>query len=87
MAIERPRGLLLACLRAAGRQVYPVNPMAVARYRDRHSVSGRKSDKGDALEELTDAGIREDTLERKARERDRAVEMLQSIELDSDEDD
>ena len=28
--------------------VYPVNPMAVARYRDRHSVAGRKSDKGDA---------------------------------------
>ena len=31
-----------------GRRVYPVNPMAVARYRDRHSVAGRKSDKGDA---------------------------------------
>jgi transposase len=37
----------VACLRA-GRRVYPVNPMAVARYRDRHSVAGRKSDKGDA---------------------------------------
>jgi transposase len=49
VAIETPRGLLVACLRAAGRQVYPVNPMAVARYRDRHSVAGRKSDKGDAL--------------------------------------
>src|SRR5690348_7543192 len=48
-AIETPRGLLVACLRAAGRQVYPVNPMAVARYRDRHSVSGRKSDHGDSL--------------------------------------
>src|SRR5690349_10951551 len=48
VAIETPRGLLVACLRAAGRQVYPVNPMAVARYRDRHSVAGRKSDKGDA---------------------------------------
>jgi transposase len=49
VAIETPRGLLVACLRAAGRQVYPVNPMAVARYRDRHSVSGGKSDPGDAL--------------------------------------
>ncbi len=48
VAIETPRGLLVACLRAAGRPVYPVNPMAVARYRDRHSVAGRKSDKGDA---------------------------------------
>jgi Transposase len=44
VAIETPRGLLVACLRAAGRPVYPVNPMAVARYRDRHSVAGRKSD-------------------------------------------
>jgi transposase len=48
VAIETPRGLLTACLRATGRKVYPVNPMAVARYRDRHSVAGRKSDKGDA---------------------------------------
>jgi transposase len=47
-AIETPRGLLAACLRATGRPVYPVNPMSVARYRDRHSVAGRKSDKGDA---------------------------------------
>jgi len=49
VAIETPRGLLVACLRATGRAVYPVNPMAVARYRDRHSVSGKKSDHGDAV--------------------------------------
>jgi transposase len=49
VAIETPRGLLTACLRATGRQVYPVNPMATARYRDRHSVAGRKSDHGDAV--------------------------------------
>jgi transposase len=48
-AIETPRGLLVACLRATGRQVYPVNPMAVARYRDRHSIAGRKPDHGDAV--------------------------------------
>ena len=49
VAIETPRGLLVAGLRATGRPVYPVNPMAVARYRDRHSVAGRKSDHGDAV--------------------------------------
>ena len=49
VAIETPRGLLTACLRATGRKVYPVNPMAVARYRDRHSIAGRKSDHGDAV--------------------------------------
>ena len=49
VAIETPRGLLIACLRATGRPVYPINPMAVARYRDRHSVAGRKSDHGDAV--------------------------------------
>ena len=49
VAIETPRGLLVACLRATGRKVYPINPMAVARYRDRHSVAGRKSDHGDSF--------------------------------------
>ncbi len=49
VAIETPRGLLTACLRATGRSVYPINPMAVSRYRDRHSVAGRKSDHGDAV--------------------------------------
>src|SRR6516162_5974692 len=49
VAIETPRGLLTACLRATGRAVYPINPMAVARYRDRHSVAGKKSDHGDSV--------------------------------------
>ena len=49
VAIETPRGLLTACLRATGRKVYPINPMAVSRYRDRHSAAGRKSDHGDAV--------------------------------------
>ena len=49
VAIETPRGLLVACLRVTGRPVYPVNPMAVARYRDRHSVAGKKSDHGDSF--------------------------------------
>ena len=49
VAIETPRGLLVACLRATGRPVCPVNPMSVARYRDRHSVAGKKSDHGDSV--------------------------------------
>ncbi|MFC9916799.1 IS110 family transposase [Streptomyces sp. NPDC059862] len=49
IAIETSRGLLVACLRASGRRVYAINPMAVARYRDRHVVSGKKSDRQDAV--------------------------------------
>ena len=49
VAIETPRGLLAACLRATGRKVYPINPMAVARYRDRHSIARGKSDTGDSI--------------------------------------
>jgi transposase len=49
VAIETPRGLLVAVLRAAGRPVYPINPLAVARYRERTSVSGKKSDHADAM--------------------------------------
>lgn len=48
IGIETDRGLWVHALAAAGYQVYAVNPMAVARYRDRHSVSGAKSDAGDA---------------------------------------
>jgi hypothetical protein len=49
VAIETSRGLLVACLRATGRPVFAINPMAVSRYRDRHTVARRKSDAGDAL--------------------------------------
>lgn len=49
VAIETPRGLLVAALRAAGRPIYPINPLAVARYRQRTSVSGKKSDHVDAM--------------------------------------
>ena len=41
--------MLVAALRATGRRVYPINPMAVARYRERHSVSRKKSDHVDAM--------------------------------------
>jgi transposase len=49
VAIETSRGLLVASLRAGGRPVYAINPLAASRYRDRHGVSGKKSDAGDAL--------------------------------------
>ncbi|MGW7133428.1 IS110 family transposase [Streptomyces bobili] len=49
VAIETSRGLLVAALRTGKRQVFAINPMAAARYRDRHSVSRKKSDPGDAL--------------------------------------
>ena len=49
LAIETPRGLLVAVLRATGRPIYPINPLAVARYRERTSVSGKKSDHVDAM--------------------------------------
>jgi hypothetical protein len=49
VAIETPRGLLVAVLRATGRPVYPINPLAVARYRERTSMSGKKSDHVDAM--------------------------------------
>lgn len=49
VAIETSRGLLVAVLRTGKRQVYAINPMAAARYRDRHAVTRKKSDPGDAL--------------------------------------
>jgi hypothetical protein len=48
IGIETDRGLFVAALVAAGYQVFAVNPLATSRYRDRHSVSGAKSDPGDA---------------------------------------
>lgn len=48
VGIEIDRGLLVWSLLAAGYEVYAVNPMASARYRDRHTTSGAKSDPGDA---------------------------------------
>jgi hypothetical protein len=48
VGIETDRGPWVAALRAAGYQVYAINPMSAARYRERHSTSGAKSDVGDA---------------------------------------
>ncbi|WP_229073885.1 IS110 family transposase [Actinoplanes sp. DH11] len=49
VGIETPRGLLVAALRETGRPVVAINPMAVARYRERHAVSRAKSDHADAM--------------------------------------
>lgn len=49
VAIETSRGLLVAALRTGNRQLYAINPLAAARYRDRHTLSRGKSDPGDAL--------------------------------------
>jgi transposase len=49
IAMETSRGLLAAALLGAGYPLYPINPLAVARYRDRYSVSRAKSDAGDAF--------------------------------------
>jgi len=48
IGIETDRGLWLQALGVSGYQVFAVNPLAVARYRERHQVSGAKSDAGDA---------------------------------------
>jgi transposase len=48
IGIETDRGPWVQALIAAGYQVYAINPLQVARYRERHGVSGAKSDTGDA---------------------------------------
>jgi len=48
IGIETDRGLWVDALTAAGYQVFAVNPLAAARYRDRHHISGAKSDASDA---------------------------------------
>jgi transposase len=49
VAIETAKGLLPVALQAAGYRLFPINPLAVSRYRDRYAVSRAKSDPGDAL--------------------------------------
>lgn len=49
VALETDRGLMVRAVRGAGFRVFSVNPKSVDRYRDRHRVSGAKSDPGDAI--------------------------------------
>ena len=48
IGIETDRGPWVTALIAAGYTVFPVNPLQASRYRERHGVSGAKSDGGDA---------------------------------------
>ena len=48
IGIETERGPWVQALLAAGYVVFAINPLQVARYRERHSPSGAKSDPGDA---------------------------------------
>jgi len=48
VGIETDRGPWVQALIAAGYRIYAINPLQVARYRERHRVSGAKSDTGDA---------------------------------------
>jgi transposase len=48
IGIETDRGPWVTALIAAGYQVFAINPMQAARYRERYSTSGAKSDRGDA---------------------------------------
>src|SRR5271166_850056 len=48
IGIETDHGPWVGALVAAGYTVYGVNPLQASRYRERHGVSGAKSDRGDA---------------------------------------
>jgi transposase len=48
IGIETDRGPWVQALIAAGYTVFGVNPLQASRYRERHQVSGAKSDAGDA---------------------------------------
>jgi hypothetical protein len=48
VGIETDRGPWVQALVVTGYTVFAVNPLQVARYRERHGVSGAKSDPGDA---------------------------------------
>jgi transposase len=49
VAIESHQGLLIYALLEAGYTVYPINPKAMDRYRDRYRMSSSKSDPQDAM--------------------------------------
>jgi hypothetical protein len=48
IGIETERGPWVASLVAAGYEIFAINPLSTARYRERHSTSKAKSDSGDA---------------------------------------
>lgn len=48
VGIETDRGLWVQALLAAGCQIFAINPLQAARFRERHGVSGAKADRTDA---------------------------------------
>lgn len=48
VAIETDKNLFVTALAAAGFTIYPINPKALVRYRERHGQAGAKSDPADA---------------------------------------
>lgn len=48
VGIETDRGPWVAALIAAGYTVFAISPLQASRYRERHGVSGARSDPGDA---------------------------------------
>ena len=48
VGVEKDHGLWVTAMVAAGYRVYAINPKVASRYRDRHHVSGAKSDTADA---------------------------------------
>src|SRR4029453_10578847 len=49
VAIEVPRGAMVEGLIARGFHVFAMNPKQLARFRDRHTMSGAKDDRRDAF--------------------------------------
>lgn len=49
VAVESHQGLLIYALLEAGYTLYPINPKAMDRYRDRYRMSSSKSDPKDAM--------------------------------------
>jgi len=49
IAIEVPRGAIVEGLIARGFHVFSINPKQLARFRDRHTMSGAKDDRRDAF--------------------------------------
>ena len=58
VGIETDRGPWVTALVTAGYRVFAINPMQVARYRERHSTSGAKSDAATRRAELRGSGGR-----------------------------
>lgn len=48
VGVEKDHGLWVTAMTAIGYRVYAINPKVASRYRDRHHVSGAKSDTADA---------------------------------------